>query len=66
MINILIKNGFEYKVKHVAYDHMSHAMITRVSPAIRLVFGSELRHPKECGTERNEMEKELLDWVRAI
>ena len=62
----LKKNGFEYKVKHVAYDHMSHAMITKVPLGIRLVFKSERRHPKECKTERNEMKKELLDWVRAI
>ena len=62
----LKKNGFEYKVKHVAYDHMSHAMLTKVPQGIRLVFKSERRHPKECQYERNEMKKELLDWVRAI
>ena len=62
----LKKHQFEYKVKHIAYDHMSHAMITKVSQGIKLVFKSERRHPKECDAERNEMKKELLDWVRAI
>ena len=62
----LKKNEFEYKVKHVAYDHMSHAMITKLPKGIKLVFKSERQHPKECEAERDEMKKELLDWVRAI
>ena len=64
--NRLKEKKFEYKVKHVAYDHMSHAMITKLPKGIKLVFKSERRHPKECEAERNEMKKELLDWVRAI
>lgn len=62
----LREKEFGYKVKHVAYDHMSHAMITKVPKVIKLVFKSERRHPKECEAERSEMKKELLEWVRAI
>ena len=61
--NRLKEKGFEYKVKHVAYDYLSHAMLTKVPKGIKIVFKSERRHPKECEAERNEMKRELLDWV---
>ena len=61
----LRENGFAYPVKHVAYESMSHAMITRISFGIRLVFKTERQNVKACEIERSKMGKELIEWVDA-
>ena len=55
--------GFRYPHKHVAYEHISHAMTTRGSWLFKLGFRSERDHPKECLEDRAALRKELLDWV---
>ena len=64
--NRLRENGFTYPVKHIAYDYMSHAMMTKISFVIKLAFKTERSHPKECAREREMMKNELLQWVRTV
>lgn len=59
----LVDSGFRYPHKHVAYEHISHAMTTKVYWLWKLGFRSERQHPKECEEDRTALRKELLDWV---
>lgn len=60
----LREHGFTYPVKHVDYEHMSHAMMTGIPWGIKLVFKTERQHPVECKTERKNMSEELIAWVK--
>lgn len=57
--------GFPYPHKHIAYEHMSHAILTRLPWRYKIAFKSERRHPEECMKDREALKKELLDWVNA-
>ena len=57
--------GFPYPHKHIAYEHMSHAVLTRLPWIYKMAFKSERRHPKECAKDRDALKNELLDWVNA-
>lgn len=57
---------FPYPHKHVAYEHMSHAALTRLSWIYRMAFKSERQHPAECRKDREALKKELLDWVEKV
>ena len=59
----LRESGFNYPVKHISYESMSHAMITRIPFGIRLVFKTERQNAKVCELERKKMGKELIEWV---
>ena len=59
----LRESGFNYPVKHISYESMSHAMITRIPFGIRLVFKTERQNAKVCEFERKKMGKELIEWV---
>ena len=61
----LTEIGFPYTHKHIAYEHMSHAVLTRLPWIYRMAFKSERRHPKECAKDRDALKNELLDWVNA-
>ena len=61
----LIEIGFPYYHKHIAYEHMSHAVLTRLPWIYKMAFKSERRHPKECAKDRDALKEELLDWVNA-
>lgn len=54
---------FPYNHKHIAYEHISHALLTRLPLIYRYVFKSERQHPKECAKDREALKKELLSWV---
>ena len=60
----LQEQGFVYPVKHIAYEHMSHAMMTRIPWWIKLVFKTERQYPKECKIERSNMAEELIGWAK--
>jgi dienelactone hydrolase len=62
----LTEVGFPYKHKHVAFEYMSHAMITRIPFIYKMAFKSERQHPKECEADRVLLRKELLEWVNKI
>ena len=55
-----------FKHKHISYENMSHAAITKVSWGIKMVFKSERKHPKECAADRAQMKKELISWINDI
>ena len=57
--------GFPYTHKHIAYEYMSHAVLTRLPWIYKMAFKSERRHPKECAKDRDALKNELLDWVNA-
>jgi hypothetical protein len=53
------KSSFGFKYKHISYEHMSHAAITKVSWGIKMVFKSERKHTKECAADRAQMKREF-------
>lgn len=55
--------GFPYPHKHIAYKHMSHAVLTRLPWIYKMAFKSERQHPKDCAKDREALKTELLDWV---
>ena len=59
----LTEIGFPYTHKHVAYEHMSHALLTRLPWIYKMAFKSERQHTEECKRDREALAKELLDWV---
>ena len=58
--------GFPYEHKHVAYDNMSHAMLTKLPFIYKIAFKSERNNPKGCASDRENMKQELLSWVENI
>ena len=59
----LTEIGFPYTHKHIAYEHMSHAVLTRLPWIYKMAFKSERQHPKDCAKDREALKTELLDWV---
>ena len=59
----LTEIGFLYPHRHIAFEHMSHAMLTELPWVYKMAFKSERQHPKECERDRETLRKELLDWV---
>ena len=62
----LTEIGFPYPHKHVAYEHMSHALLTRLPWIYKMAFKSERQHPEECRQDREALKKELLAWAENI
>lgn len=62
----LTEAGFPYAHRHIACEHMSHAMLTRLPWIFKMAFKSERCHPKECRKEREDLKKTLLDWVETV
>lgn len=58
--------GFPYRHKHIAFDHISHAMLTELPFLYKLAFKSERQHPKECARDRVKLKKCLLKWVNDV
>ena len=58
--------GFPYPHKHIAYAHMSHAVLTRLPLIYKLAFKSERQHPQDCAKDREALKKELLGWVHDV
>ena len=55
-----------YRHKHIAFDHISHAMLTELPVIYKLAFKSERQHPSECARDRNKLKKCLLKWVNEV
>ena len=64
--NRLKEKDFTHFAKHIAYDHMSHAMLTELSPILKLVFITERKHPKECEEERKKLREELISFIQGL
>ena len=52
--------------KHIVYENMSHALVTDLPWIYKMAFRSERQHPKECAEDREDMKRELLNWVHNI
>ena len=59
----LTETGFPYQHKHIAFEYMSHAMLTELPWIYKMAFKSERQHSRECERDRKTLRKELLDWV---
>ena len=59
----LTEIGFPFPHRHIAFEHMSHAMLTELPWVYKMAFKSERQHPKECKRDRELLKKELLDWA---
>ena len=66
MENKLMEFGFPYPHKHIAFEYISHAMLTELPWVYKMAFKSERQHPKECERDRETLRKELLDWVNEV
>ena len=64
--NRLKEAGFSYEYKHVAYENMSHALITKLPFIYKMAFKAERASAKACKIDRENMKKELLDWVKRV
>jgi dienelactone hydrolase len=62
----LTETGFPYPHKHIAFEHMSHAMLTEIPLVYKMAFKSERQHPKECKRDREIFKEELLNWVNNV
>lgn len=66
MEEYLKEKGFAYPLKHVAFETLSHAMLTEISPIYRLAFKTERENKEKCAEERIQLKKEILNWVQNI
>lgn len=55
--------GFPYPHKHIAFDYLSHAMLTNLPSIYKLAFKTERQNPKKCLSEREKLGNYLLEWV---
>ena len=62
----LTEIGFPYPHKHIAFETISHAMLTKIPWVYKMAFKSERQHPKECERDREMLRKELLDWADRV
>ena len=62
----LTEIDYPYEHKHVAYENMSHALLTHLPIIYKLAFKSEREKGKACTIDRNNMKMELLNWVNDV
>ncbi len=58
--------GFPFPHKHIAFEYVSHAMLTKLSTIYKIGFKTERQHPAECKADRETLKKELLNWVNNV
>lgn len=66
MEKYLKEKEFTYPYKHVAFDNLSHAMVTDGSIIYRAAFKTERQNKRKCAEERMQLQNELLHWVEEI
>ena len=66
MENKLNEINFPYEHKHVAYENMSHALLTKLPLIYKLAFKAERENAQGCKRDRESLKKELLDWVNQV
>lgn len=64
--NRLTENSFDFPHKHIAFPNMSHLMLTDINNTMRFLFKSERRNKVQCESERDELKKELLNWIENV
>lgn len=55
--------GFPFPHRHIAFDHMSHAMLTELPWVWKIAFKTERQNPEACARERETLKAELLAWA---
>ncbi len=63
---ILTKVDFPYPYKHIAYNQISHALLTDMPFVYKLAFKTERENAKQCTKEREQLKKELLIWINQV
>ena len=66
MEKYLKEKEFSYPYKHVAFETMSHAMLTEIGPIYKLAFKTERQNRAKCAKERIQLKNELLDWTGKV
>lgn len=62
----LKEENFLYPHRHIAFENMSHAAVTKYSWIYKMGFKSERQHPEECRKDRKRLKKVLLYWVNNV
>ena len=62
----LEEKAFSFPYKHIAFHHISHAMLTEISIIYKLGFKSERQNATQCAKERKQLADELLNWVSDV
>ena len=62
----LTEAGFKYQHRHIAFNYLSHAMLTELPTIYKLDFKTERRNPQKCRVGREKLKKVLLDWVENV
>lgn len=58
--------NFPYAHKHVAYEGMSHALVTELPFIYKLAFKTERTNAASCKNDRKMLKEELLNWVNKV
>jgi len=66
MENRLNETNYAYMHKHVAYENMSHALVTELPLIYKLAFKAERNNASKCKEDREAMKRELLEWVTKV
>lgn len=66
MEKYLEEKDYAYPFKHIAFENLSHAMLTEISFVYKLAFKTERYNKEKCAEERIQLKKELLNWVQNV
>lgn len=66
MNNKLKETNFSYPYKHIAYENISHALLTKIPYLYKIFFKTERENPIECKEDRDNLKKDLLEWVNNV
>lgn len=66
MEKYLEEKEFAYPFKHMAFENLSHAMLTEISFVYKLAFKTERCNKEKCAEERIQLKNELLNWVQNV
>lgn len=59
-------NQFDYPLKHICFEHMSHMMLENCGKGIKYFIKSEKEFPEECARERVIMGQECIKWIEEV
>ena len=66
MEKYLKEKSYAHPYKHIAFENLSHAMLTEISFVYRLAFKTERYNKEKCAKERIQLKNELLNWVQNV
>lgn len=62
----LNEHHFPYPHKHIAFQALSHGMLTELNGIYKIMFRTERKNKAQCAKEREELKQELLFWVNGV